>query len=103
MHKRRNQSRKWLREASMKRLSLLVKDKTELIDSAQKLRMTVLSLDGLEESGLSSALISHLQNWVDGKQLLLLNLVIEQFLFFSLLRRKIWSPMYVGFTRVIST
>eukprot|EP01033_Poteriospumella_lacustris_P002992 gene2992-2192_t len=58
--------RKWLREASMRRLSQIVKDKTELIDSAQKLRMNVATIEGLEESGLSKQSIQHLENWVEG-------------------------------------
>lgn len=60
--------RKWLREASMRRLSQIVKDKTELIDSAQKLRINITSIDGLEESGLSKPSIQHLENWVEGKR-----------------------------------
>lgn len=58
--------RKWLREASMRRLSQLVKDKTEMIDSAQKLRINISSVDGLEASGLNKQMIQHLENWVEG-------------------------------------
>jgi hypothetical protein len=50
----------------MRRLSQLVKDKTELIDSAQKLRIGINNVEGLETSGLSKQMIQHLENWVDG-------------------------------------
>lgn len=53
----------------MRRLSQLVKDKTELIDSAQKLRININSIDGLEESGLNKHLIQHLENWVEGNSI----------------------------------
>jgi hypothetical protein len=59
--------RKWLREASMRRLSSLVKNKTETIDSATKLQLNIDKLeDGLEESGLNSFIISQLNDWVNG-------------------------------------
>lgn len=58
----------------MRRLSQIVKDKTELIDSAQKLRMNITTIDGLEESGLSKQSIQHLENWVEGMYTMHLNL-----------------------------
>lgn len=63
----RKGSRRWLREASMRRLSTLVKDKTELIDSAQRLRINLSGTDGLEKSGLNPKAIEHLELWVDGE------------------------------------
>lgn len=66
MSSREMRRRKWLREASMRRLSQLVKDKTELIDSAQKLKINISSVEGLEGSGLSKITIQHLESWVEG-------------------------------------
>ena len=60
------QGKKWLREASMRRLSLFVKNKTELIGNAAQLGMGVLHPDTLEKSGLSTVEIYHLEQWVAG-------------------------------------
>jgi hypothetical protein len=62
-----SKQRKWLREASMRRLSQLVKDKTVVIGSAQTLKLSLSNIDALETSGLSPIMITHLKNWVDGK------------------------------------
>lgn len=60
-------SRKWLREASMRRLSSQVKNKTQTIDSASKLQLNIDKLeDGLEESGLNAFIIQQLNDWVNG-------------------------------------
>lgn len=61
-----HKSRKWIREASMRRLSLLVKDKTASISAASKMRLTIETTDGLEESGLSPIMKDHLKLWVEG-------------------------------------
>lgn len=55
----------------MRRLSSLVKDKTELIGSAQKLKLMLSNVEGLEESGLTKKEIEHLTNWVEGNQILI--------------------------------
>ncbi len=65
-------NRKWLREASLRRLSLLVKDKTEIVDNVLSLQVNLGSVDGLEDSGLSPVVKQHLHRWVDGKPYLLL-------------------------------
>ena len=62
-----NTGKKWLREASMRRLSLFVKNKTELIGNASQLGVGVLHTDNLEKSGLSTSEIYHLEQWVSGK------------------------------------
>jgi hypothetical protein len=51
----------------MRRLSLFVKNKTELIGNAAQLGVGVLHPDNLEKSGLSSVEIFHLEQWVSGK------------------------------------
>lgn len=61
--------RRWLREASMRRLSSLMKHKTEIIDSKQKLKLSLTSVDNLEVSGLDSYEVGQLQSWVRGEQL----------------------------------
>ena len=61
------QSKKWLREASMNRLSTFMKNKTELIGNASQLGMGVIAVDDLEKSGLSPNEIYHLEQWVAGK------------------------------------
>ena len=68
------QGKKWLREASMRRLSLFVKNKTELIGNAAQLGMGVLHPDTLEKSGLSTVEIFHLEQWVAGSCLFLIYL-----------------------------
>jgi hypothetical protein len=60
------QGKKWLREASMRRLSIFVKNKTEMIGNAAQLGVAVLYPDSLEKSGLSCAEIYHLEQWVQG-------------------------------------
>lgn len=57
----------WLRDASMRRLSLFVKNKTELIGNAAQLGLGVMYPDNLEKSGLTSTEIFHLEQWVSGK------------------------------------
>eukprot|EP00981_Chlorochromonas_danica_P003999 scaffold760_cov178-Ochromonas_danica.AAC.1 len=59
--------RKWLREASMRRLSHLVRNKTEIFDSAQKLKLSLTSFDHLEESGLHPFEVHQLHDWVQGR------------------------------------
>lgn len=61
-------NRKWLREASMRRLSHLVRNKTEIFDSAQKLKLSLTSFDHLEESGLHPFEVHQLHDWVQGKK-----------------------------------
>lgn len=56
----------------MRRLSLFVKNKTEMIGNAAQLGVNVLFPDHLEKSGLSTAEIYHLEQWVSGMQLLVL-------------------------------
>lgn len=68
MKQNTSSGKKWLREASMQRLSLLVKNKTELIGNAAQLGLGVSSTDNLERSGLSAAEIYHLEQWVLGLQ-----------------------------------
>lgn len=60
------QPKKWLREASMNRLSTFMKNKTELIGNASQLGMGVIAVDDLEKSGLSPTEIYHLEQWVAG-------------------------------------
>lgn len=60
-------NRKWLREASFRRLSLLVKDKTEIVDNVLLLQVNLGNVDGLEDSGLTPVVKQHLHRWVDGK------------------------------------
>lgn len=61
------QGKKWLREASMRRLSQTFRNKTELIGNAAQLGMGVMHPDNLEKSGLSSVEIFHLEQWVAGE------------------------------------
>mmetsp|Transcript_19496 Transcript_19496/g.33093 ORF Transcript_19496/g.33093 Transcript_19496/m.33093 type:complete len:234 (+) Transcript_19496:1-702(+) len=61
-----NVGKKWLREASMRRLSLLVKNKTELIGNASQLGVGVLQPELIEKSGLSKTEVFHLKQWVAG-------------------------------------
>ncbi len=101
----KQQQRKWLREASMRRLSQLVKDKTEVIGSAQKLKLSLTSIEGLETSGLSGVMIKHLQNWVDGKfqhPCYVNSLESSPHLFFSYCRCSIRKTVYVGNLRCLS-
>jgi hypothetical protein len=60
------QGKKWLREASMRRLSLFVKNKTEMIGNAAQLGVGVLYPEKLEKSGLSPIETHHLEQWVSG-------------------------------------
>lgn len=58
----------WLREASMKRLSLLVKNKTEMIGNASQLGVDVdVQPHDIESSGLSETEVECIQQWVKGK------------------------------------
>jgi curved DNA-binding protein CbpA len=67
MQAHRKDAKKWLREASMKRLSLLVKNKTETIESESKIKLNIDKLeDGLEESGLNSFIVQQLNDWING-------------------------------------
>jgi hypothetical protein len=50
----------------MRRLSIFVKNKTEMIGNAAQLGVAVLYPDSLEKSGLSCAEIYHLEQWVQG-------------------------------------
>ncbi|RYG69639.1 hypothetical protein EON64_02180, partial [archaeon] len=50
----------------MKRLSLLVKNKTEIIGSAQKLRLAISNVDSLETSDLSVFEANQLKKWIQG-------------------------------------
>ena len=61
-----NSNKKWLRDASLRRLSLLMKDKTEIVDNVLSLQVNLASVEGLEDSGLESTIKVHLQRWVDG-------------------------------------
>lgn len=61
------QGKKWLREASMRRLSQTFRNKTELIGNAAQLGMGVMHPDNLEKSGLSPVEIFHLEQWVAGE------------------------------------
>lgn len=58
--------KQWLRDASMKRLSLLVKNKTEIIGNAQKLRLAISNVDSLETSDLSVFEANQLKKWIQG-------------------------------------
>lgn len=62
-----NSSKKWLKEASMRRLSLYIKNKTEQVGNAMIFDTTMsLPEEDIEKSGLSSSEIYHLQRWVAG-------------------------------------
>eukprot|EP00601_Ochromonadales_sp_CCMP2298_P000286 CAMPEP_0173173404 /NCGR_PEP_ID=MMETSP1141-20130122/2814_1 /TAXON_ID=483371 /ORGANISM="non described non described, Strain CCMP2298" /LENGTH=141 /DNA_ID=CAMNT_0014095485 /DNA_START=107 /DNA_END=529 /DNA_ORIENTATION=- len=61
-----NEGKKWLREASMRRLSGFVKNKNELIGNAAQLGVGVLHPESIEKSGLDGTEIFHLQQWVAG-------------------------------------
>lgn len=62
-----NQVKKWLREASMRRLSLFVKNKTEQIGNASQLGVGVIYPESIEKSGLTPEEINHIERWVTGK------------------------------------
>jgi hypothetical protein len=57
-------SKRWLREASMKRLNMLIKNKKESI--GEEFLCADISADDLESSGLTSADRYHLNKWADG-------------------------------------
>ena len=57
-------SKRWLREASMKRLNMLIKNKKESI--GEEFLCADISADELESSGLASADRYHLNKWADG-------------------------------------
>ena len=57
-------SKRWLREASMKRLNMLIKNKKESI--GEEFLCADISADDLESSGLASADRYHLNKWADG-------------------------------------
>jgi hypothetical protein len=63
-------SKKWLREASMQRLSTFMKNKTELIGSAAQLAVGAIVAEDLEKSGLSIGEIHHLEQWTEGTKLI---------------------------------
>lgn len=60
--------KKWLREASLRRLSLFVQDRTEMIGSAAKLGISIVTPSKLEKSGLNSYEKFHLEQWVAGSE-----------------------------------
>lgn len=62
-------SRKWLREASLQRISQQMKNKTETIVGANKLKLSLSSVSNLEPSGLSPFECGQLLIWVEGKEL----------------------------------
>jgi hypothetical protein len=64
-----NGGKKWLREASMRRLSGFVKNKNELIGNAAQLGVGVLHPESIEKSGLDGTEIFHLHQWVAGEYL----------------------------------
>lgn len=63
---RHHSSRRWLREASLQRLNMFMRNKTEMIGNAAQLGMGVISMEGLEQSGLSASEIFHLRQWIAG-------------------------------------
>jgi hypothetical protein len=56
--------KRWLREASMKRLNMLIKNKKESI--GEDFLCSDISADDLESSGLSAVDRFHLNKWADG-------------------------------------
>lgn len=63
----KSMSKRWLRDASMRRLSLYIKNKTELIGNAAYLGVGIVLPEEVEKSGLSPIEIFHLERWVAGK------------------------------------
>ena len=59
-----NEGKRWLREASMKRLNMLIKNKKESI--GEGFLCSEISADDVEASGLSPADRFHLNKWADG-------------------------------------
>lgn len=57
-------NKRWLREASMKRLNMLIKNRQENI--GEGFLCADISADDLESSGLSSVDRFHLNKWADG-------------------------------------
>eukprot|EP01038_Epipyxis_sp_PR26KG_P013069 gene13069-17518_t len=59
-------NKKWLRDAKMQKLSMFVKNKTELIGNAAQLGIGATELDELDRSGLSALECKYVCAWVDG-------------------------------------
>lgn len=57
----------WVREASLNRLNMLFKNKTESISILRSTNIALHDLDSLETSGLSELEVLHLQKWLGGQ------------------------------------
>jgi hypothetical protein len=89
--------RKWIREASMRRLSQIVKDKTALLESAKKLRLNTMNVEDIVVSGLNPAAVQQLERWVEGNLVYLSSL--QWNLFFNFIRKIVRPSMLTRIVR----